>query len=339
MAEYYVDLDDGTDTAGQGTSIGTAYGTWQFCIDDILGTHGKATYGDVIYVKGTGDGDLDLSGYATGLEAGVAFIARGRSTWDDGLRPLLDLNGNAFWSGAKTGVYLYGFEFTNWITSTYAFYLGEYCHAADCVLSDNNATYGVRVSRFSSVNNLDIDLPSVSGNTGIYTNNQGAAATNCKVRMGGGYCCRIGSGGLITRNHLIALAGATGATVSVSDLNQIVHNTIISSGTYGIRVGSASYDGHVITRNYIEGTLLPISFTSTGTRGNKIMDNRVYRSGGVTSVVSSGTNIVDRNNLELLESGLVPGTIFPKQSLYLYPGIYAGAKIPRYGGARVAGVY
>lgn len=299
--QYYVDLDSGNDS-NTGTSSGDPWLTLQGAIDNII-TLGKGAYGDRVNLWGSGDGDLDLSAYSTSLTIGLVLFGAGATSFGDGGRPTLDLNNNAMWSGGKQSMHLRNLILNNWITTDYMFVASEHSTVHNCQIEDADATYGIKMARYTSCVGNELILTNSSLNYGIFTNNNGQLIKNNRITGNGGHLISGGAEAYICHNILLP-SSATSAILCGGDSVKIWNNTVVGSGTYGISVASGAYDGHDMHFNYLGGMDTAIGFPSAGVDANKISHNRGYKSGGLTALITSGDNVIVEDNLELTKPGV-----------------------------------
>jgi hypothetical protein len=134
--QLYVDAQNGTDTAGQGTSWATAYATPKFAFEDLWTSHGRDSATDA---NGDTINCFGIFTFATtpapsvspdpNQSRRVTFLSRGRNAIDDGLR--------CEWKGEAGGVWNSStIEYVGWIGFYFTFGLTDTTPLDKCVRVD-----------------------------------------------------------------------------------------------------------------------------------------------------------------------------------------------------------
>lgn len=275
--QLYVDAQNGTDTAGQGTSWATAYATPDFAMEDLWLSHGRATTtdinGDVINCVGTFTFATSMQVVTSpiaNLSRRVTFLSRGLNAVDDGQRCLWKANAGIWNSSTQEYVGFIGFKFQWNLTSTLekGIIVDSYCWFYDCEWDGRDASINSS-TQFYFFNQL-INCRFINMSSNIGSMSIGGQIIGCYVETTAGYSSLSFNSyrnGIIANNTVIVdhqnAATGFGLIIGTSGC-QIYGNTAINrgikgTGSYGLRGLS---EGVIIANNYVENATSVITLTS-----------------------------------------------------------------------------
>ena len=276
--QLYVDAQNGTDTAGQGTSWATAYATPDFAMEDLWTSHGRDTTtdvnGDVINCVGTFTFSTSMQVVTSplaGISRRVTFLSRGLSSVDDGQRCLWKADNGIWNSSTQEYIGFVGFKFRWNLTSTSekGLRVDRACWFYDCEWDGRDAASISSATQFhwnnQVINCRFINMSSSIGNMSI-----GGQMIGNYVETTAGYSSiSLNSyrNGIITGNTVIIDhqdAGSGFGSIVATSGCQVYGNTVINrgikgTGSYGIQGQS---EGVIIANNYVENATSVIALTS-----------------------------------------------------------------------------
>lgn len=298
--EHYYVTPTGSDTAGQGTSWGTAYATMQFAVDDIWATHTPQRR-NIIYCSG----DFSISNPLAfntlspelGLSKRVFFISRGKDAVDDGQRTAVTADDNVYYDTVSNYVFWFGFNF-KWNQSTSlqkCFRVDSGCEWHDCVFdgegSNAQAAYqGLYSNRFHRCQFLNMFQPPgnmsiggmfnycfcqmAAGRSGGYGTYRNGSVTNCVV-LTAGTGINLSSGGNCENNTVIRESNGGGTGIYVNSEAQFISNNYVEGFTFGISVNNAT---PILQNNFCCNVNTPLYYSQSfdeidvGTRTRPVIE-------------------------------------------------------------------
>ena len=289
--EHYYVTPTGSDTAGNGTSWGTAYATMQFAVDDIWATHTPQRR-NVIYCSGdfSISTPLDFSSASPVLSLAkrVIFIGRGKDAVDDGQRTAVTADDNVYYDTVSDYLYWFGFNFKwNQVTSLQkCFRVDRGCEWHDCVFdgegSNGQIAYqGLYNNQFHRCQFLNMYKP--MGNHSI-----GGIIDYCFCQMATGRSGGFGTyrGGGISNSVVLSQGSAFNMTAGAYCTN----NTAIQTHTYpsGTAFSVGSGESSFISNNYCENFTFGYSVNNATPI---LQDNFCYNSGTPLNYTTSTDEI------------------------------------------------
>ena len=273
-ANYYVDASGGTDTAGQGTTDGTAYATIQFAIDDVGTTHGAAADGDQINIKDNAthslSGELTVSTYTTSTT--VALKLRGYTTTaNDGGQATIQGSGTAsLVDSAVSYIHWIDLELDGNNSNVDWADFGNYSTVHRCKIHNASAIL-CRVRGGGMVSNCEIFD---GNNQGVRLEGSAATAVGCYIYNGGtkDFTVAIYQNTTYSMafNNIISIDGSTDG-IRMASLCRAYNNSILCAGGTGAGISIAVHNAHVFN-NLIEG------FSGAGGIGvEKVSSNAVVQ--------------------------------------------------------------
>lgn len=264
--QLYVDAQNGTDTAGQGTSWATAYATPDFALQDLWDSHGRDTttdpsMSDTINCMGVFTPSTAYSATLSplpSLSRRVYFLARGKFAVDDGLRTEINA-ADGIWAGStQDRIHWFGFYFTwnNSATTQRAFHFDRDCLIYNCIVDGRNditiqppfQVFYYFVCKFSQLINLRNSISATIGTR--FENNF--------ITFGEGtHSVATYRGGAINNNVVIVnrTGAATTQAIYINAGGEACGNSCfnvgtIKTGSHGARLLSESF---LCVNNYFEG--------------------------------------------------------------------------------------
>lgn len=299
--EFYYVTPSGSDTAGNGTSWGTAYATMQFAVDDIWATHTPQRR-NVIYCSGdfSISTPLDFSSASPvlGLAKRVIFIGRGKDAVDDGQRTAVTADDNVYYDTVSDYVYWFGFNFKwNQVTSLQkCFRVDRGCEWHDCIFdgegSNGKAAYqGLYNNQFHRCQFLNMYQPMgnhsiggiinycfcqmASGRTGGFGTYRSGGVTNCVV-ITAGTGINLTAGAYAENNTVIQSGSSpAGTAITTSNESSFISNNYVENFTIAYNVNNAT---PILKDNFCYNATTPLNYvTSTdeieyGTRTRPVIE-------------------------------------------------------------------
>lgn len=315
--QLYVDAQNGTDTAGQGTSWATAYATPDFAMEDLWTSHGRDTTtdvnGDVINCVGTFTFATSMQVVTSplaGLNRRVTFVSRGLNSVDDGERCLWKANSGIWNSSTQEYIGFVGFKF-QWnltTTSEKGIRVDRSCWFYDCIWDGRDAAGINGATQFHWYNQV-INCQFLNMSCGIGNMSIGGQFIGSYVETTAGYSAvSLNSyrNGIIANNTIVVdhqnAGTAFGLIIGTSGC-QIYGNTAINlgikgTGSYGIR---ATTEGVIIANNYVENAVSVIALTSGA---NWFYKNNYYFDCTYGQTSSGGQNWGGANGVVQLDSAM-----------------------------------
>ena len=275
--QLYVDAQNGTDTAGQGTSWATAYATPDFAMEDLWNSHGRDTTtdpdGDVINCVGTFTFTTSMQVVTSplaSLSRRVTFLSRGLNSVDDGERCLWKADNGIWNSSTQEYIGFVGFKFQWNLTSTSenSIRVDRGCWFYDCLWDGRDAVISTAIA-FHYYNQL-INCRFLNMSAGIGNMSIGGQVIGCYAETTAGYSSisfNSYRNGILANNTVVIdhqNAGTGFGSIVGTAGCQIYGNTVINrgikgTGSYGIR---GLTEGVIIANNYVENATSVIALTS-----------------------------------------------------------------------------
>ena len=265
--QLYVDAQNGTDTAGQGTSWATAYATPDFAMNDLWNSHGRDTStdvdGDVINCVGTFTFTTSMQVVTSplaSLNRRVTFLSRGLDAVDDGQRCLWKADNGIWNSSTQEYIGFVGFKFQWNLTSTSekGMRVDRACWFYDCEWDGRDASIGT-ATQFHWYNQL-INCRFINMSSGIGNMSIGGQMIGNYAETTAGYSSisfNSYRNGIVANNTVIIdhqNASGNFAPIVGTAGCQIYGNTVINRGikgtnSTGIRLTT---EGIICANNYVE---------------------------------------------------------------------------------------
>jgi hypothetical protein len=254
--QYYVRPTNGTDSAGNGTSHGTAYLTIQYALNDIGTTHGQdTTDGDQINIcdesTASPSGSLSLATYGTPGED-YPLIFRGyTSAANDGGIGVIDMTNVALFAATNNFMHLIDLHITDGGSADLVT-LGSRCSVVNCEVDDTTGD-GITPGQYNLVANCNIH--NIGGKAIDASLTSSVTVANCYVSGTPTTAIHLGTACTATRN-IVTISGSSNGILCGNHGSVAMHNSVLSasgSGTpYGIARGSNAVNVS-IWNNVVEG--------------------------------------------------------------------------------------